>query len=50
MKIWLPDDQTQIQVDVNSQDREMVVYQERFTMVLKPVDPPSGFKKEGKDG
>lgn len=48
--IWLPDDRTQIQVDMTNprgeEDREVTVYQERFTMILQPIDPPSGFRKK----
>lgn len=50
MKIWLPDDRTQIQIDLTAGDAESCqVYQERFTMTLKPIDKPSGFEKEEKD-
>lgn len=49
-KIWLPDDRTSIQVDLTNDDsrpdRDCTVYQERFTMTLKPIAPPSGFEKE----
>jgi hypothetical protein len=48
VRIWLPDDETRITVDV-SKDGDCTLYGERVTMVLKPITPPSGFGKEKED-
>lgn len=50
MKIWLPDDETNITVDTGTQDDQdrITVHQQRITMALKHIKVESGFKKEDK--
>ena len=48
MRIWLPDDESPIVVDTKA-DGDLTVFEQRFTMVKKPITRPSGFEKEPKE-
>jgi hypothetical protein len=49
MRIWLPDDKTDITVDTGMLDEDRVtVYQQRITLTLQQIKPERGFESPKK--